>query len=71
MWHATRMYVIQGDSQLLMVENQIDTLTPNLSFGHNLCFKYSNGSNEPILDIYASIIFQWYKEIFNVMNFDL
>jgi hypothetical protein len=68
MWHATCTHVIQGHSQLFLVENQIGTLTFDLSFGHNLCFKYSNGSSEPILDIYVSIIFQWYKEIFNVMN---
>ncbi len=27
-----------------MVRNQIDTLTLDPSFGHNLCCKYSNGS---------------------------
>jgi len=53
-----------------MVGNQIDNLTPNLSFGHNLCFKNQNGSCEPILDIYVPRSFQWYKELFNAMNFD-
>jgi len=35
-----------------MVESEIDILTPDLSFSRNLCFKYSNGTCEPILDIY-------------------
>jgi hypothetical protein len=38
MWHATFTQGNQGNSQLLMVENQIGNLTPGLSFGHNLCF---------------------------------
>jgi len=70
MWHATYTQVNQGDSWLLVVESQIDSLTPNLSFGHNLCFKYSNGTCEPISDIYVPIAFQWYKELFNPMSFD-
>jgi hypothetical protein len=44
MWHATFTQVNRGDSRLLMVKNQIDTLIFGASFGHNLCFKYSNGS---------------------------
>ncbi len=62
MWHATYMHVFNVDSRLLMVQNQIDTLTLDLSFGHNLCFKYSNGSCEPILNIRISRTFQWYKK---------
>jgi len=38
-------------------------------FGHNLCFKCLNGSCKPILDIYISIVFQWYKELFKPMGF--
>jgi len=53
-----------------MVRSQIGNLTPSLYFGHNLCFKYPNGSCEPILDFYVSRIFQWYKKTFNPMNFD-
>jgi hypothetical protein len=45
-------------------------LTFDLSFGHNLCFKYSNGSCESILDIYVLRYFQWYKKLFNSMSFD-
>jgi len=42
----------------------------DLSFGHNLCFKYSNASCKPILEIYISRVFQWYKKFFNPMKFD-
>jgi hypothetical protein len=69
MWHATCTHVFQGDSQILMVRSQIGTLILGLSFGHNLCFKYSNGSCEPILDIYISRYFQWYKKLFNFNEF--
>jgi hypothetical protein len=51
------------DSQLLVVGSQTTSLTPSLSFDHNLCFKCPNGQCEPILDIYTSIDFQWYKGI--------
>jgi hypothetical protein len=44
---------IQGNSRLLVVENQIVNLTFGPSFGHNLCFNYSNGPCEPILNIYV------------------
>ncbi len=60
----------KGDSHLLVVGSQIGNLIPNLSFGHNLCLKYPNGSCEPILDIYVSKDFQWYKGHFNPMIFD-
>jgi hypothetical protein len=58
MWHAICTHLFQGDSHLLMGESQIGTLTPDPSFGHNLCFKYSNWSCEPILNIYVSRNFQ-------------
>jgi len=51
MWQATYTQVNEGDSWLLLVENQIGNLTSDPSFDHNLCFKYSNGTWEPILDI--------------------
>jgi hypothetical protein len=70
MWHVTYAQVNHGDSQLLMVKRQIDTLILDLSFDHNLCFKYSNDSYELILNIYVSKSFQWYKEIFNPIGFD-
>jgi len=54
-----------------MVGSQINILITDLSFGHNLCYKYSNGLYKPILDIFVSRDFQWYKEVFNPMSFDL
>jgi hypothetical protein len=53
-----------------MVGSQIGTLTPGPSFGHNLCFEHSNGMCKPILNIQVSRAFQWYRELFNPMNFD-
>ncbi len=53
-----------------MVGSQIGTLIPDPSFGHNLCFKYPNGSWKPILDIHIARTFQWYKFFFNAMSFD-
>jgi hypothetical protein len=67
MSHATFTQRNRVDSWLLGVGNQIANLTPD----HNLCFKYPNGSCEPILDIYVSIVFQCYKELLNLLGFDL
>ncbi len=58
----------RGDYWLLMVRTQIANLTFVLSFGHNLCFKCSNGSCEPILYIYVSIAFQWYITLWRFKN---
>jgi len=63
---AHHLYARKSDGFLIFSGgNQIVNLTPGLSFGHNLCFKCPNGSCKPILDIYISIAFQWYKELFN------
>jgi hypothetical protein len=70
MWHSTYTQVNQGNSRLLAIKSQIGNLTTGPFFGHNLCFKYPNGSYELILDIYVSRDFQWYKELFNSMSFD-
>jgi hypothetical protein len=70
MLYATCTQGNWGESQLLVVENQIVKLTTDLSFGHNLCFKCPNESCEPFLIIYISRDFQWYKEILNPMAFD-
>jgi len=70
MWNATCTQGNQGDFWLLVVGSQICILTSDPSFGYNLCFKYPNGSCEPILDIYVPRVFQLYKELFNPMNFD-
>jgi len=53
-----------------MVESQIDTLTLDPSFSHNMFCKCSNESCEPILDIYVLKDFQCYNEVFNPMSFD-
>jgi hypothetical protein len=42
-----------------------------ISFGHDLCCICPNGSCETILDIYASIAFQWYKKLFKARGFAL
>jgi hypothetical protein len=52
-------------SWLLVVWSQT-----GISFDHNLCFKCPNGSYEPILNIYVSIAFKWYEELFEPMGFD-
>jgi hypothetical protein len=44
LWYATCTQGNQGDSWLLMVRVRIVNLIPNPSFGHNLCFRYPNGS---------------------------
>jgi len=68
--HAICTQGNQVDSRLLVVESQIGNLTPNISFGHNLCFRCPNGSCEPILDVYVLISFQWYKKLFEPMGCD-
>jgi hypothetical protein len=70
MSNATYTQGNQGDFWLLMVKSQIANFTLSPSFGHNLCVKCSNGSSEPILDIYVPRAFQWYKEFFNLIGFD-
>ncbi len=57
-WHTTYKQGNRGDSQLLVVGNQIANLTPGLFLGHNLCLKCPNRSCEPNLDIYVSRAFQ-------------
>ncbi len=71
MLHATCTQRNRVNSWLLVVGSQTANLTLDLSFGHNLCFICPNGSCEPILDIYVSINFQWYKKLFNPLGFDL
>jgi len=53
MSHATYTQGNRGDSWLLVVRSQIGNLTFGPFFGHILCFKYSNGLCEPILNIYV------------------
>jgi hypothetical protein len=69
MSHITCTQGNRVNSRFLMVGSQTANLTPNLSFGHNLCFKCPNEQCKPILDN-ASIVFQWYKKKFEATNFD-
>jgi len=63
--HSTYTHRGRVDSWLLVIWSQTGSLTPDLSFFHNLCCKCP-----PIFDIYTSIAFQWYKERPNVRCFD-
>ncbi len=62
MSHSTCTHRDRVDSRILVVGSQTTSLTPGLSFDHNLCFRCPNGSCEAILDIYTSRPFQRYKE---------
>ncbi len=51
MSHAPYKQVNWVDSRLFVVRSQISNMTPDPSFGHNLCFRCPNEQCEPILDI--------------------
>ncbi len=70
MLHSTYTHQDGVDSQLFVVGSQISSLTPSLSFDHNLCCRCPNGSCEAISDIYTSRTFQRYKEHPNARCFD-
>jgi hypothetical protein len=70
MSHAICMHGNGVDSWLLVVGSQIGNLTPDPSFGHNLCFRCPNGRSKPILDIYILRDTHWYKELFKPLSFD-
>jgi hypothetical protein len=70
MWRTISTQGNQGDFQLLVVGSRIDNLIPDPSFGHNLHFKYPNGSCKPISNINVPRAFRWYKELFNPMTFN-
>jgi hypothetical protein len=69
-WHVVCNQVNRVDSRLFLVRNQIGSLTPGPSFDHNLCFRCPNEQCDPILDIYVSRAFQWYKKRHNSLSFD-
>jgi hypothetical protein len=69
MSHVVWRQVFRVDSWLLMVGSQ-NWQTPGPSFGHNLCFRCPNEQCEPILDIYDSRAFHWYKERHKPLRFD-
>ncbi len=70
MSHSTCTHRGRVDSQLLVVGSQIASLTPGLSFCHNLCCKFPNGSCKAIFDIYNLITFQCYEERLKARFFD-
>jgi len=70
MFHVVCRQVNKVDSQLFLIRNQIGSLTPGPSFGHNLCLKCPNEQCEPILDIYVPRAFQWYKKCHKPLSFD-
>jgi len=70
MWHIICRQINRVDSRLFLLGSQIGNLTFGPSFGHNLCFRCLNEQCEPILDIYVSRAFQWYKECHNPLSFD-
>jgi len=57
------------DSRLLVVRSQIASLTPGLSFAHNLGDRCPNEQCEAIFGIYASRPFQWHQKHFNARCF--
>jgi len=70
MSHSLCSPVNRVDSWLFLVGSQTGNLTPDPSFGHNLCFRCSNEQCEPILDIYVLRAFQWYKKHYEPLIFD-
>jgi hypothetical protein len=74
MSHVLCSQVFRVDFRLLVVGSQNwqtpGSSTPGPSFGHNLCFRCPNEQCEPILDIYASRAFHWYKERHKPLRFD-
>jgi hypothetical protein len=75
MSHVFCSQVFRVDSWRLVVGSQNwrtpESSTPGPSFSHNLCFRCPNEQCEPILDIYTSRAFHWYKERNNPLSFDL
>jgi hypothetical protein len=79
MLHVVCSQVFWVDSRLLAVGSQNwqtpgsstpGSSTPGPSFGHNLRFRRPNEQCEPILEIYASRAFHWYKERHKPLRFD-
>jgi len=70
MSHSFRIRWEEVDSRLLVVGSQTASLTPSLSFAHNLGCRCLNGACEAILGIYTSRPFHWYKEHLNARCFD-
>jgi hypothetical protein len=58
-------YLHTKESRQFLTFNGLESNWPSPSFGHNLCFRYPNGSCELTLNIYIPKDFQWYKKFFN------
>ncbi len=73
MSHVVCSQVFRVDSRLLVIGSQnwqtFGSSTPEPSFGHNLRFRRSNEQCEPILDIYDSRAFHWYKDRHKPLRF--
>jgi hypothetical protein len=67
--HSQFGHLEQVDSRLLVVGNQIGSLTPGPSFAHNLSCRCPNCQCETIFDIYVSRPFQWHQECLNARCF--
>jgi hypothetical protein len=70
MLHATYTQGNRVDSWLLVVGSQIVNLTPAFPLAITCVLDVQMGVVRPFLNIYVSIVFQWYKELFNLMGFD-
>jgi hypothetical protein len=70
MWYVVCKQVNRVNSWLFVVRSQIGNLTPDPSFGNNVCFKFFNEKCEPILEIYILRAFQWYKKCHKPLSFD-
>jgi len=69
MLHSPRRRRERVDSRLLVIGSQTGSLTPDLSFAHNLGCRCLNGQCEAIFDIYVSRPFQWHQEHLNARCF--
>jgi hypothetical protein len=62
MSHSRMGHREEVDSRLLVVGSQIASLTPGLSFAHNLSCRCPNCQCKGIFDIYVSRPFQWHQD---------
>jgi len=68
--HSTYTHWGRVDFRLLVVGSQTASLTPSLSFDHNLCYICPNDSCKAIFDIYTLRPFQRYKKHLKARCFD-
>jgi len=70
MWHTPYTHIIQGDSQLLMLRIKLTLWVSTFISTITCVVSIQFWSCKPILNIYVLGDFQWYKELFNLMNFN-